>query len=70
MTTRDPRFKLTTEDILIFASEGINFTIGVNSGNPDWSREDWEFHYRAQKEIVRRLKLVRSAQIKSDKTEV
>jgi hypothetical protein len=54
------RFKLSKLDLLTFALEGVNTTIGTNTGNPDWTREDWEFHYRAQKEIERRIKIVKA----------
>jgi len=53
------RFKLSTTEVLEFALEGIRTTIGVNSGNPDWTREDWEYHYKAEREIERRLKIAR-----------
>lgn len=56
----NPKFKLELVDLLEFALEGVNTTIGANSGNPGWTREDWEYHYKAQKEIERRIKIVRS----------
>lgn len=56
------RWKLTNLELLEFALEGVITIIGVNSGNPDWTVDDWRFHYNAQKEIERRIKLVKHAE--------
>lgn len=59
----NPRFKLSTEELLEFALLGVHNEIGLNMGNPDWTRENWEFHYRAEREIERRLKIVQKQNI-------
>lgn len=61
------RFKLTTHELLEFAKIGVRTEIGVNSGNPDWTREDWEFHYKAEKEIDRRIKIQEASFQKGEK---
>lgn len=53
------RFKLSNLELLEFALTGVNTDIGTNTGNPDWTHEDWSFHIRAQKEIERRIKIVK-----------
>jgi len=59
------RFKISTQDVLKLALEGVRMTIGINSGNPDWTRDDWEWHYRAEKEIERRLKILKKQETSS-----
>jgi hypothetical protein len=66
--TPDP-FKLSHEALLEFAREGVTMAIGINTGNPDWTVEDYAFHIRAQKEIEYRLKRLRERQAKEEKNE-
>lgn len=54
------RFKLSLLELLEFALIGVKTEMGTNFGNADWTRADWEFHYRAEKEIERRIKIVKS----------
>lgn len=54
------KFKLSSLEVLKFALEGVNTTIGTNVGNPSWTREDWEYHIRTKDEIERRIKIVKS----------
>lgn len=52
------RFKLSTREVLEWALEGVQWTIGSNAGNPTWSRDDWEYYWRAEKELERRLRIL------------
>jgi hypothetical protein len=55
-----PKFKLTTLEVLEFALEGVQTAIGTNLGNPTWTAQDWEFHYRSEREIERRIKIMKT----------
>lgn len=63
------RFKLTDLELLEFAHTGVTTDIGINCGNPNWTREDWEFHFRAQREIERRIKIIKTREAKNAQEE-
>lgn len=54
----NPKFKLTHKEILEFALYGVRTEFGVNTGNPDYTEEDFEQLRKTENELIRRLKLV------------
>lgn len=63
--TRNPRWKLSKIDLVQYALWGVRTELGANEGNPFWKEEDFEELEKAERELMRRLKIFTAQEAKS-----
>lgn len=51
------KFKLSDLAILAFAKVGVTVAVAKGINDPDFTRDDFEFHLRAEREIDRRINI-------------